>query len=96
MLDDVLASGTAVFADTPFISAEPVDSSSTSASSFSSWRLKIGTKNQPRSIECAHLINAAGLYADKVAHQFGFAQDYTVRFAEIGVVDINSMHIYAT
>lgn len=33
------------------------------------------TKNQ---YSVGHLINCAGLYADKVAHQFGFGMDYTL------------------
>ena len=31
-----------------------------------------------RKIKFKHLINAAGLYADKIAHQFGIGQNYTL------------------
>ncbi|GIP31271.1 L-2-hydroxyglutarate oxidase [Paenibacillus sp. J2TS4] len=31
-----------------------------------------------KSFQCAYVINAAGLYADKIAHDFGFGQKYTI------------------
>jgi len=88
MMDDVMQSGTVIIHDAPFISAESVTSvtSSTPSTSISSasalasapWRIRAGSSGQ-HVLECAHFVNAAGLYADRVAHQFGFAHDYTVR-----------------
>jgi L-2-hydroxyglutarate oxidase LhgO len=87
MMDDATQSGTVIFHDAPFLSAEPIatatSSSSTTTKTTSSyllsapWRVRAGSRGQ-HVLECAHFINAAGLYADRVAQQFGFAQDYTV------------------
>lgn len=35
-------------------------------------------KTKKRTIEAKHLINTAGLYADKVARDFGYSQNYTI------------------
>ncbi len=40
-------------------------------------------------ISCGYIINAGGLYADQIAHQFGFAQRYTI-------LPFKGMYLYST
>ena len=67
LLTEVTQSGTSVLYDAPFVDVVPVSSSKV-------WMVRAGSHQ----IQCAHVINCAGLYADRVAQSFGFAQDYTM------------------
>lgn len=71
MLREVRDSGIEVVTDAPFVSA------SVGAGSGASVTVHTGGR-APRRIACAHVVNCAGLYSDRVAQSFGFARDYTM------------------
>jgi L-2-hydroxyglutarate oxidase LhgO len=67
LLSEVTQSGTIVLNDAPFVSATALPSSA-------GWNIRAGSHR----FQCSHVINCAGLYADRVAQSFGFARDYTM------------------
>jgi L-2-hydroxyglutarate oxidase len=64
--------GVVVLPNSPFQSVDFIPS--TSSASSGSWSVVAGTQR----LSCKHVVNAAGLYADRVAQQFGFAHEYTM------------------
>lgn len=46
--------------------------------SLNRFVLKNNLKNQEETISSRYIINCAGLYADKVAKQFNFCNNYTI------------------
>ena len=65
LLRTLEASGTTVLTDAPFAHAHW---------NGHAFRLDAGGHR----LECKHVVNCAGLYADRVAHAFGFARDFTL------------------
>ena len=62
------AAGVTVLTGAPFHHAHRLPSPSTT------WQLQAGA----HTLQCGHVVNAAGLHADRVAHAFGFARQYAL------------------
>ena len=67
LFDDLVGLGVICYTNSPFIKAVRIGDG---------WTISHGLELK---LHTRHVINAAGLYADRVAQQFGFASCYTVR-----------------